>query len=288
LVQAVTEVPEAEAEGKIKIVYDDIKSTLRTPVVGLAFRALAVYPDYLQVAWIALKPNVQTVFFEMRADKLRSLAAGALQRGAAPAAPGIPGPAQAVYEVFHDLNPKLLLAIAALRSATNGQQPRLAELTSDEKRQLVPEAPADRHAPALVDPTTASGAVAEVFQRIETEFPAPTVPCEYRALAAWPDYLTETWELVHAQMATPEYRQVVRQVRTMTEEIVVALPYRMDIGPHVLRQSGLSERGIDEVHQTLRTFYRLLSEEVVSWALLSRGSEETLTSARGRDQIASA
>lgn len=275
MVQAVTEIPEAEAEGKIKTVYDDIKSTLRTPIVGLAFRTLATHPDYLQVAWLALKPNAQTAFFEARADKLRAFASESLLRSGIPSAPTIPDPARAVVEVFYHLNPKLLLAIAALRSASDGQQPRLAELTRDQKRQVDAGAPVKTSTPSLIDPATASGAVADLFAQIEAAFAARVVPCEYRALAVWPELLREGWDAVHALMVRPEYGQLVRQLRAMVEETVVALPYRMDIGPHVLRQSGLSEQDLDNVHQTLRTYSRLLLDGVVGTAFLYRGHEET-------------
>lgn len=271
MVQAVKEVPEAEAEGKIKSIYEDVKRTLRTPVVGLPFRALAVHPDYLQVAWIALKPNVQTVFFEMRSDELRAFAVRSLPKAAS--APDAPAQARTALDLFHYLNPKLLLATAALRSAANGQQPRLAELTRHEKRQVAPGVPAGKSIPALLDPAAASGAVFDLFQDIESALPAPTVPCEYRALAAWPDYLREGWEAAQRLMAMPEYGQILRQLRSMTQETVVALPYRMDINPHVLRQSGLSEQDLDEVHRTLDTFYHLLPGLVAGTALLSRGSE---------------
>lgn len=280
MVQAVTEVPEGEAEGKIKSVYDDIKATLRTPIVGLAFRALAVQPDYLEVAWIALKPNVQTVFFEARADELRAFAVRTLTAEGAASAPAIPEPARAALDVFHYVNPKLLLAIAALRSAASGQQPRLAELTRDEKRQVAPGVPEGAHAPNLVDPATASEPVSGFFRQIETALSAPAVPCEYRALAAWPDYLRSGWDAIRGLMATPTYRQVVRELRSMAEETVVALPYRMDINPHVLRQSGLSERDLDDVHHTLRTFYRLLPEQVAGTALLAHGTGEAQTASR--------
>src|SRR5689334_18481013 len=98
---ATSEVPEAEAEGKIKAIYDDIKDTLRVPTVSPVFRVLATEPDYLQLAWSALKPNVQTAFFEARADDLRRMAVDAASAwGGPPAAGDAPGAADAI-RVFH-------------------------------------------------------------------------------------------------------------------------------------------------------------------------------------------
>ena len=41
----------------------------------------------------------------------------------------------------------------------------------------------------------------------------------------------------------------------MTEEAILGLPYRMDLAPHVLRHSGLSEFQIDAVRRVLDQFY---------------------------------
>lgn len=264
MVQAVAEIPEAEATGKIKGVYDDIKSTLRTPIVASLFRALAVYPDYLQVAWLGLKPNVQTVFFEARADQLRAFAAQSLPVLSAPSAPA---PALQSLDVFHYLDPKLLLAAAALKTASTGQQPRLTELPRDEKRQIAPGVPKDVQPPAL----TAS-APADLFGQIESRFALSTVPDEYQALAQWPDYLQGAWEAVLKLMAAPEYARLERQLRRMAEETILALPYRIDIGPHILRQSGLSESDLDGVQQTLNRYYRALPGLVAGSALLATGA----------------
>lgn len=272
MVQAVREVPEAEATGKIKSVYDDIKVTLRIPVVGLPFRALAVNPDYLQVAWIALKPNVQTVFFETCADELRAFAVRSLPAQSVADVPSAPEAARAALDIFHYMNPKLLLAIAALRSAAKGQQPRLAELTRDEKRQIMPGIPAGVRALVSDEPAAGPGSAGDLSRQIETTLQVPAVPDQYRALAPWPDYLRDGWEAVQRLMATCDYEAIVRKLRSMTDETVVALPYRMDISPHVLRQSGLSERDLDEVHRTLDTFYGLLPGEVAATSLLSAGS----------------
>src|SRR5947208_7304668 len=117
MVQTVAEVPESQAEGKIKSAYDDIKNTLRLPRVPHVFRALATQPDYFALAWSALKPNAQTVYFERRSDALRSLAvdlSGTLGDAPAVTEGALPG-----LQVQHYAAPKVLLAIAALRSATN-------------------------------------------------------------------------------------------------------------------------------------------------------------------------
>src|SRR5205085_1790875 len=108
-----TEVLEEHAEGNVKGIYEEIKKTFRVPLVNLVFRVLAGYPDYLQVAWRQLQPNVQTVFFERRADEVRRYAVEAMSSlGTAPQ-PVEREQIAPVLHVFHYVNPKLLLAVGA-------------------------------------------------------------------------------------------------------------------------------------------------------------------------------
>mgnify|MGYP005605374063 FL=1 len=48
-------VSEAEATGKVKAVYDDIKATKKIDVVPNFWKALSVNPEHLEVVWQKLK-----------------------------------------------------------------------------------------------------------------------------------------------------------------------------------------------------------------------------------------
>ncbi len=266
MVQAPAEIPEAEAEGKTKVVYDQIKSVLRTPLVPFVFRTLARYPDFLQVAWEALKPNVQTAFFESRSDELRALAVDRVSSLGTPSP--IPEGVRSTIDAFQYLTPKLLLATAALRSGSQGQQPKLMELTRDEKRQIVPGVPGDAPTIKLLEP-----AGVPILGQIEAEHGG--LSCIYRALGQWPEYLRDAWESLQTLEATPTLVPMERQLRKFAEETVVSLPYRMDINPHVMRHSGLSEHDLDAVQIVLTDYAKLLPRLTAQTAFLA--------SAQGRD-----
>src|SRR5947209_13916302 len=184
-----TELPEDEAEGVTKSIYEDIKSTLRVPMVNLVFRTLAAqHPDYLQVAWRALKPNAQTVLFESRADEVRRRAVEGV-RALNIAAPTAPPEAASVLNVFHYVNPKLFLAVEALRAATNGQEPRLQEVSREDKRQIRPGVPANVATIDMVPVDGGDPAVAAIFDDIKATLGLSVVNSDYRALARWPEYL---------------------------------------------------------------------------------------------------
>lgn len=280
MAQAVAEVPEAGADAKIKGIYDDIKQTFRVPIVNLVFRVLATHPDYLQIAWRNLKPNAQTLYFEERADELRALAASvAAGFGQAPS-PAPRDEVAPVLRVFHYVNPKLLLAVGALRSATYGLQPKLMELPSDAKRQFSSGIPEGLTEINMVDPDTPDEHLAAIFADIKSTLGLSLINSDYRALACWPDYLDSAWAALKPIVARPEYRQLQRDLRARTEEAVAAFPFRMDLYPHALRHSGLSEADIDAVQSTLDRFYRLLPGLVANIAFLTIGVDGNAGAAR--------
>jgi len=270
---ALAEVSEASAEGTIKTIYGDIKDTFRVPIVNLVFRVLATHPDYLQVAWRNLKPNAQTVFFERCADALRAAAVEGVSGLGQPPRPPDSGEAASVLRVFHYVNPKLLLAVGALRSATYGLQPMLAELPRDAKRQIARGVPEGMPPIEMIEPDEAEERVRSVFDDIKATLGLSVVNSDYRALARWPDYLVSAWGALKPVATGAEYRRIQRDLRRRTEEAITTLPFRMDLYPHALRHCGLSERDIESVQATLDSFYSLLPGLIANTAFLSVGSE---------------
>jgi Halocarboxylic acid dehydrogenase DehI len=273
MVVAREEVSENEAEGKIKQVFEDIKATLRAPTVDLVFRVLATQPDYLQVAWTALKPNAQTVYFEERSNDIRAAAVhGAAGLGKTVTSPGFTQ-AAGVVRLFHYVDPKLLLAVSALRAATNGSRPRTMELSRDEKRQIAPGLPQDAPTATVVDGAELDVRARRLLEDIKTTMRMPAVGDDFRALAQWPDFMEGVWGALRPLVLMPEYRQVQRRLRSVTEEAILGLPYRMDLAPHALRHSGLSEFQIDAVRRLLDQFYKALLATVPAIAYVAIGTE---------------
>jgi len=69
----------AAAPGQVRIVFDDVKLTLGLPVVPSAFRALARWPDYLQMAWEDVKGQARTAEFRRHVDEIRDIAVAGLR-----------------------------------------------------------------------------------------------------------------------------------------------------------------------------------------------------------------
>jgi hypothetical protein len=264
-------VPEAEATGKVKATYDDIRDSLRTPNVSLLFRVLAGYPDFLEVAWQQLKPNVITVYFETRADEIRSRAVEGTARLGAPPRPD--PPAAAVLRVYHYVYPKLLLAACAMRCSLTGQYPLLLCLPSSQKRQIRTGVPADSPQIEEVEPAAAGERVAGVFSDIQATLSSEFVGGGFSALAQWPDYLGWAWQSLKPVIASPEYESLRSELRRTAEAALAALPFRIDLSPHVLRLAGLNDSDLDGVRRVLDRFYAYSPGQVANVAFLSIGAD---------------
>jgi hypothetical protein len=268
-----SEVLEELAEGDLKGIFENIKKTFRVPFVSQVFGVLATQPDYLRVAWRQLHTNAQTIYFENQADDIRRFAVEAMSEIGELRTPATDEGIAQVLGVFHYLNPKLLLAVSALRSSMLGQVPRVAELPAAEKRQVAAGIAPGMPAIEIVDPETSDDRLRRIFDDIKASSPAGVVSTEYRALAKWPDFLEGAWTAVKPRMSTAEYRRAIRQLRWMADEAVLGFPFRVDATPHTLRLAGLTEQQIDTVRTMLDQFYIAVSQSVANVAVFATGIE---------------
>jgi hypothetical protein len=67
----VPQIFENEAHGIVREIFNDIKFVLKVPIVNFIFRTLALYPDFLALAWKQVRPNMLTVNVEETAQMLR-------------------------------------------------------------------------------------------------------------------------------------------------------------------------------------------------------------------------
>ncbi|HEX6507952.1 MAG TPA: hypothetical protein VF221_09995, partial [Chloroflexota bacterium] len=229
--------------------------------------------DYLGLAWRQLQVNARTRYFEDQSDELRRYAVAAMSEIGEVRTPLTDDRIVDVLRVFHYGNPKVLLAVAALRSATLGQVPRLTILSADEMRQIQPDVPIDMEAPSLVDPKADDERVRRIFDDIAKTLGLSVISCDYRSLAGWPEYLDGVWQAMKLRIHTPQYRRAVRELRRMADGSVLDLPFRMDITPHILRNGGLTEAQIDMVRAALDLFYRVVPDLVMNMAIAMTGVE---------------
>ena len=119
-------VEEHEAEGELDRVFHEIRQVVRVSGVSLTFRTLATFESWFPVIWDALRPNIESRAFEEAADELRAQAVTlATELPAARPLAGLRVPLGesqryrlgAALDLYHYMNPKLLVFTAALRRA---------------------------------------------------------------------------------------------------------------------------------------------------------------------------
>lgn len=265
MVSAAAEVTEAEAQGPTRVLYEDIKSTMRVPYVPALFRSLANCPNYLTLAWESLKPNARIVYFERAADQLREVA---VQRAGAGA--GTPDAnTAAALRVFQYAEPKMLLATGALRAATFGQLPRMALIPAADKRQIAPGIPEGAVSPPAG--SSIPGVLVELAEGLRWQ----VVPDEFPALSNSVTYLSAVGPGLLQFASSSVVRLAQRELGRMVDEALMGFPYRMDISPHVLRQAGISEAEFDAVRVTLAAYERVQPVITLLTAHLATGAMGT-------------
>jgi len=263
------ELSEEDVTGKLKSIYDEIKMGLRVPSVPRLFRLLAAeYPDYLQVAWSSLKPNVRTAYFEERVNDIRNFAEDSVPfDGADRSSPVAPAGA---FPTLHQLSPALFLSVAALRSALLGQQPKLQELASREKQQSVTPMPAELQALPIDAPNDLATGAQAIFGDENSVLVDLVRLTDFGALAAVPEMSPAAWSALQGLLETREYREFRLALRRLAEGAISSLPFRLDAQPHTLRHCGLSELQIDGVRDLLNEHYTAMPAAVLCAAHLAR------------------
>jgi hypothetical protein len=120
------EVPEAEAEGLVAELYEDIRHVLGLPLVNLVYRHLAVEPERLRTAWRQLRPNLTDATADRGAEELlraphlevppfplealRAVGLGRADLGAV----------AATIDAYNYANPRNLLALLSLLHGADG------------------------------------------------------------------------------------------------------------------------------------------------------------------------
>ena len=123
--EELSEVAESEAEGKVRAIFEDVRSTMGIPSVGALFRRLAAYPWFLQLAWTNLKPNASVAYFYRAVAELEAATLGH-------------GHGSKVKDPHVEYQARLFMVTGALRAGTNGQVPKMNWLSAEDRRITAP------------------------------------------------------------------------------------------------------------------------------------------------------
>ena len=191
---------------------DDVARTFRVPFVPGVIRELGAVDGFLEYAWPQLAPSVDTAGFlgsalymvDMALDAVEavydepvlsrgSLIAGGLSIGDLAAV-------EAVLDVFHWLQPQLLLLLAALAEAQ--ERPSIGGQGRAE-----PRAPSPRDVSHLATVVPLVAPETPPLPAIATALGVDTPPELYRAVAHWPRYLEPAWDELQHLVTYPDFRR---------------------------------------------------------------------------------
>ncbi|MXZ46256.1 MAG: hypothetical protein F4Z08_04570 [Chloroflexi bacterium] len=229
----------------------EIAAGLRTSLVPSVVRQLADIEGFLPAIWPQLAPSVDTAGFlgsalymaDMALDAVEevydeptlsreSLLAGALSEADLEQV-------IAVLDVFHWLQPQLLLLLAALAEAH--EAPSVGGQGRPEPREPSEREQAHQATPVELAPPDA-GLLPEVPAELQLDAP----PDLYRAIAVWPGYFEAVWDELQHLVAYPLFRQRGRALYfyARSSSRFLAVPLRADEA--ALREAGMRPYAISE------------------------------------------
>lgn len=229
----------------------EIAAGLRTSLVPSVVRQLADIEGFLPAIWPQLAPSVDTAGFlgsalymaDMALDAVEevydeptlsreSLLAGAMSEADLEQV-------IAVLDVFHWLQPQLLLLLAALAEAH--EAPSVGGQGRPEPREPSEREQAHQATPVELAPPDA-GLLPEVPAELQLDAP----PDLYRAIAVWPGYFEAVWDELQHLVAYPLFRQRGRALYfyARSSSRFLAVPLRADEA--ALRESGMRPYAISE------------------------------------------
>lgn len=265
-------VEEHEARGDTARVYHEVRQTFRTTGVNLVFRRWATRPAFLSMLWDEFAVNAETWSFEEAADHVRSESVQVARAlGQLDVLRGVRlGDSQrfqlgAALDLYHYVNPKLLVMVSAVRLALDGETiggnpgehvhaeliergipPRMAPM------EMVAERPSERR-------------IARLFDDIRESLGVTDIPSDYRTLALWPDYLEAAWRGLRTNVHTRRYRRAAEELRETARFFARALPLPLRLSKR--RVEALGEDA-EAIAREAADFEALLPSLILSISML--------------------
>lgn len=265
-------VAEHEAHGDTARIYHEIRQTLRVSGINLNFRTWAAFRHFFPAMWRAMQPIAASQAFESTSDALRARAVdvtSALPPMRVGAAIGESQryQLQRALDLYHYINPKLLLFTAVVRRGLLGTRSASgASHDVDFVTRIAFGAPPTMAAMEMVDENPDDRRLRRIFRDIQATLDLPSINSDYRTLAMWPDYLEPAWARLKPVVSTEPYRHATN---TLARDAVMAaerfpVPAGID-----LRRLKLRGENTSALRDATDQFERLLPSLIVNIALLS-------------------
>src|ERR671911_655899 len=216
------QVTERDAEGEIERVYHEIKQTLRVSGVNLNFRTWAGYEKFLPLMWDAMRPVAETRAFEDAADQLRARAVAAAEGvGALGVAERVrlgesqKYQIQAALDLYHYINPKLLVFTSAVKLALERSQTCSVKTEEREVELIEHGIPVRMYPMEMISAEPEDERIAKLFEDINQTLSLSSINSDYRTLALWQDYLAASWQQLKPITQRQDYQKASDELRAL-------------------------------------------------------------------------
>jgi len=107
----------------------------------------------------------------------------------------------------------------------------------------------------MVEATTATGKVAEIYDEIKRSLGIDFVPNMYRAMARNPAYLEASWNKIHTVMGTQRnLDDLTKAIIALTVSTMNGCGYCIQVYTGAVRKYGLDDDGLTEVAAVIDVF----------------------------------
>jgi Halocarboxylic acid dehydrogenase DehI len=278
-------VDETQADRPTIEAYELITRKLRVARVPLLFRALAGEKALLP-CWKALRPAVRLRAFEEGADELRARAArAAVDLGCPLIETQLEWAGYDVDEIdeiraqvniFHYQNAKLLLFVAVLCEALNGEAGGGKE--TPRATQRVPRGVPHEMGIVELVPEDANGSLARAFKSIRAHFGLGIVADEFRAFGRWPKYLNIAWDDARKRDADTRAREALDDLWMQAEAAAASLPVKVSVPAAQLSGAGCEPVRVHALVERFRRAMPGLTLDVAQLKVQLDGAEDALDS----------
>lgn len=270
-------ISEAQAEGRTREIYAEIREALGLPHVNVVFQVYGGYPEFLAAFWKMFKPIAQSgQFFEL-GERLRAFAYTDMhnyflvpdlcrQMTALNFSEGAREELTEVTDLFLYTDPLILLMTVTLIQALEGPVGKAMEATPAEH-------PVFTRRPVMVDEDGAPIHTKKIYEDIRHATDMPLVSSEFRAFARWPDFLQSLWETTKGMIDSPVHQQAVNEIRETAWALARELPGPVELSTATLQEAGVEEEEISSIVRMTEMFVRGLSRMTLNVAVAKIGLE---------------
>ncbi|MCB1343373.1 MAG: hypothetical protein KDK24_20370 [Pseudooceanicola sp.] len=267
-------VPDYAAGPALTQVYQDTRSVLQVPWMGVVTMAFAHYPNFWGTLWRGLRPLAQSEEFVAGIKRLRRVTESTVaaiptrDMVAALEAAGYGereiAEIRALVEVFSHGNMPYLLIATAARLLLEGAALSDTRTVTRSTARHAPPAPEKL---ILMEPHHADAATVRVYNEIRRALGLPFVNTDYRALARWPSYFRLAWDDLRPMIGSVDHMAAVDVVHGEALTLMAGLPNPGGLTPEALQAAAERDASLEEVLEVVRLFQFLLPELAVNVAI---------------------